>query len=92
MEHAADFAPDEAYDLYTGALNNISRQRQMGGKNLLQEIFDLYGSMVEVYAKGKGKGLVPWHFKNIVSIGARLQRFDWVENFLEEGSKLLAFG
>ncbi len=90
LEHSSDFAPDEANDLYTGALNNISRQRQMAGKDLLQEIFDLYESMVEVYAKEKGKGLVPWHFKNIVSIAARLKRFEWVEEFLTQGPQLLA--
>lgn len=90
IANASDFAPEESYDLYTGALNNISRQRQLGGFNLLNEIFDLYESMVEIYAKDKGKGLIPWHFKNIVSIGSRLKRFEWVDAFLNEGPSLLA--
>ena len=51
LDHAADFSADEAYDLYTGALNNLSRQRQIVGQVLLQEIFTLYQSMVDVYAR-----------------------------------------
>lgn len=90
VTHAADFEATEVYDIYTGALNNFLQQRQVPRRELLENLFELYGSMVEVYAKGKKQGLLPAHFKNIVSVGCQLGRFGEVLGFLEEGGKLIA--
>jgi|GEM_PF-7051291 len=87
--HAMEFSDMETYDLFTGAINNASRQSKLEERVRLQQLFELYQSMVEVYAIGKEKGLSPWHFKNLVYLGGRLKEFAWVEDMLEQGETLL---
>lgn len=87
--HASEFSHTETYDLFTGAINNASRQNTLTETARLQQLFELYQSMVEIYARGKEKGLSPWHFKNIVYLGGRLGAFAWVEEMLLQGETLL---
>ncbi len=89
LQHAARCPMHEALDMYTGTLNNFMRFAQIGRHNLVADIFELYQSMVEAVVKKMGSGLNRSHFKNIVYLGSRLGRFEWVDAFLNEGSAWL---
>lgn len=89
LNHAQHCSAAEAYNIYTGAINNFSRQSPLVGQSVLTDIFDLYKSMVDIYTRKMGNRLVPWHFKSIVYIGSRLGHFEWVQQLLEEGDQLL---
>lgn len=90
IKEAVKLDPTEARDIYTGTLNSFLRRRKITGSGSLEEIFEIYQTMVEVVARGKKWGLNPWHFKNIVYLGSILGEFEWVGNFLEEDLDLLA--
>ncbi len=79
----------EMYDIFTGTINNFSRQKQLDDRDLLERLFHLYEAMIQVYAIGKDGGLVPWHVKNIVFIAARLGKFDWLDEFMDQVPALL---
>ncbi len=78
-----------AGDIYTGTLNNFNRQVQLAGVTMLQEVFELYQSMVAVYARSLGGRLHAAHFKNIVALGLRLGEREWVQAFLGKGAEIL---
>lgn len=82
-------APDTAYDIFTAALNNYYRHHYLKGAALRREIFELYRVMVRDLIFAKEHEIPAEHYKNIVSIGARLQEFDWLNDFIEDATPYL---
>jgi tetratricopeptide (TPR) repeat protein len=79
----------EAHSLYSGTLNNFAQFSRRSGHNMLEPIFELHQSMVEMlYGSGKHR-IDRSNFKNIVHVGARLGQFDWVANFIERAGDWL---
>ena len=89
LTEAEKLDPMGARDIYTGTINAFLQRRRSTGVGTLEEIFELYQSMVEVVARGKKWGLTQWNFKNIVYLGSILGEFEWVEKFLDEDADLL---
>jgi tetratricopeptide (TPR) repeat protein len=85
VTHAASLSHHEAFDIHTGTINNFSRFGQRTKADVLEDVFALYQSLIESVVRPLGRGLNRSHFKNIVMLGARLGKFDWVEAFLKEG-------
>ncbi len=62
--------------------NNKPKQKKAKTTNYLQEAFDLYQKGLEKqvwYTNGK---LSPHHFRNIVKVALKNEKFEWVEHFI----------
>ncbi|MCC6460588.1 MAG: hypothetical protein IT260_08970, partial [Saprospiraceae bacterium] len=85
------FSQEEMAWLYSYALNYCIRQIRHVREEFVAEALQLYEEGVEsgVLLTDNGQ-LSPWHYKNIVKLGLRLQRFAWTEGFIREKNLLLA--
>lgn len=82
QKHGTQFPPDEAYNIYTYALNYCIRKVNKGHQQFLDEYFKLYQYLLReeiIFIDGE---LSPWDFKNITFAALRLGKFDWVEEFI----------
>ena len=82
--HAHTFNIDEAREMYTIAQNYCIKKINKGETKFLKESLSLYRIVLDkgfILEKGY---LSPWHYKNIVVIGLRLNEFDWVEMFINK--------
>lgn len=83
-KYGTQFPPDEAYNIYTYALNYCIGKVNKGHHQFLSEYFKLYQNLLKteiIFIDGE---LSPWDFKNIVFAGLRLGKFTWVENFINQ--------
>lgn len=81
--HNTIFSTYELDDLYSFARNYCIRKINHGQKEFLNELFELYLILLDNELIFQGKYLSQWDYKNLVIIGSRLERFEWVENFME---------
>ena len=81
-EYPKFFAPEELRDLYFLAQNYCTKKINQGHRSYLRDYFNLSKLLLEkdlVYENGY---ILPSSFKNIVTVGLRLEEYDWVENFI----------
>ena len=89
--HARQFSPAEMAWLYSAAINYCIRQIRKMREAYVSEALNLYEQGIESGALLSANGqLSPWHFKNIVKLALRLNRFAWTEQFIREKTALLA--
>jgi len=72
----------EAFDIYTGTINNFHRQQTIRGRAKTSQLFLLYRSFIDSYVFEKGGQLSPAHLKNLVSLGSRLGEWAELERIL----------
>ena len=78
------FPQEELNDMYIFARNYCAKRINSGDIKYLSEIFDLYKTLIEnqiIYINGY---LSQWDYKNIVSVGLRLEEYEWVHRFIED--------
>ncbi len=83
------FSREEATDIYRLAINNCIRRINLGKKEYIGEVFDLYksGLKEEVYLN---EGQMPLRtYSNIIGSGLRLKEFDWVFKFIYDYKEYL---
>lgn len=76
-------------DMYVYARNYCVKKINLGRADYLEELFELYKTLIEkkiIFRKGY---LSQWDYKNIVATGLRLKAFDWVKNFVIDYQKTL---
>jgi hypothetical protein len=81
-EYQSDFSNDELRDLYFLAQNYCTKRINNGKREYLRHYFELSKLLLEkelIYENGY---IIPSSFKNIVTVGLRLEEFDWTENFI----------
>lgn len=83
-EHASHFPRSEAYQMYAYAQNYCIRRINDGNPRFLQELFALYQQLLSTEILLDGGVLAHEHYKNITTVGLRLQQFDWVRDFLAQ--------
>ena len=74
----------ETYQLFTYAQNYCAFRLNEGKVEFLNELFELYQTMIEreiIFEKGR---LSPWDFKNIVVIASRVGQFEWAKSFIDD--------
>lgn len=83
------FTKEEMRDIYLLGVN-------IGIRYINKNIYDLLSETLEIYKNGVEKGYLltngqisRFTFKNAVSIGLRLERHDWVKQFIEQYKDLL---
>lgn len=80
--HITVVEPPQQREIYTFALNYGIRKINLGDASFYKELFELYQYVLQhKYIFDDGK-LPAWDYKNIVTLGLRLQEFNWVERFL----------
>lgn len=89
MQYAEQIPPTEAKEVFTYAQNHCIRQINRGRTGYLEELFFLYQNLLDHKLLLENGALSPWHMKNIVSVALRLEKFDWVEDFLQHYLKLV---
>lgn len=82
--HAAEFTREELVDMYVFAQNHCTNRINSGQTRYLAEIFHLYKKMIELGAIYENGYVRPNVFKNIVTVGIRLEEFNWIESFIQE--------
>lgn len=83
------FSVEEMGFLYIFAINYCLRAIRLGRHEFVPELLDLYERGVAAGFLLDGNQLSPWHFKNMVKLGLRLERFDWTEQFIKNYVPLL---
>lgn len=79
------FGALEQKSLYDYAQNFcVSRINKKGQANFLKEYFKLNEAQLKKGLLLQSGYLLEWHYKNLVTVGLRLQEYDWVQNFIEE--------
>lgn len=88
-EHKGHFTREELVDMYVFAQNYCTNRINSGHSEYLREIFSLYRKMIELDAIYENGYVRPNVFKNIVTVGIRLEEYDWVEKFIENQKEKL---
>ena len=83
---------EEGRDLYQYAQNYCIRKLNRGNTLYLKKLFELYRYLLEngwMYQEGR---ISQWDYKNIVSVGLRLEEGGWTRQFIEENKNRLEPG
>lgn len=78
------FPKDELHDIYQYLQHYCIKQLNKGNTNFLRENFRLYQLQLDKDLLIENEALSEWHYKNIVTVGVRLNETDWVVNFIKE--------
>lgn len=89
-KYSLQFSREEAQEMYDYAQNYCIRKINAGRSDYEQEIFKLYNLQIEKDLIKQNGQLSEWDYKNIITVGCRLEAFDWTLNFLEDNKKYLA--
>lgn len=81
--HGANFDHKEANAMYTYAQNYCVKRINGGARTYLEPYFELGLDMLQKDLLLEDGYLPHWHYKNLITVGTRLQRYEWVETFLD---------
>lgn len=83
QQYPEHFNKYELNEIYIYARNYCVRQINNKNDQYIQELFDLFMILLENEMLFSGTYLLQWDYRNLMQLGNRLKKFDWVENFLE---------
>ncbi len=83
-DHAELFPKPELRILYQYASNYCIKKINSGKSQYYQEVLDLYKVLLEQKIIFQNGFITQWTFKNIITVGIRLEEFEWTENFLRQ--------
>ncbi|MBI2269996.1 MAG: hypothetical protein HYU69_06500 [Bacteroidetes bacterium] len=83
-KHFKEFSKDEARQMFDYAQNYCIKKINNGKQEYVKEIFSIYESLLESEIIFVDKYLSQWDYKNIVSIGVKLEKYDWTKTFIEK--------
>lgn len=69
-------------DIYRFAINYCARKIRKGRNEYLKEALELYIRGIESAVFLEDEYLSPWTFTNVVKLALRLERFDWIAEFI----------
>lgn len=77
-------AKSDAKELFLYAINYCARKMRKGEDRYIEIALDLYVRGIEERILLENGFLSPWTFGNIVKLALRLERFSWIEKFIEQ--------
>lgn len=77
-------------DSYRPAINYCARKMRQGRADYTQEALSLYVTGIEKGYLLENGELSPWTFTNVVKLSLRLQRYEWIESFMQQYAPLLS--
>lgn len=84
-KHIQLFPKSEAYQLFTGAQNYAIAKINSGDKQYYEEYLDLFEQMIQNGLILEKDGTITMNkFRNVVVTAARLNRFEWAQDFIQE--------
>ncbi|MBL7802341.1 MAG: hypothetical protein JNL02_01300 [Saprospiraceae bacterium] len=84
LERQNDFLPAEERRIFLLlAINYCIRRLNTGEPRYIQEAFDLYQVGLETGILLENEHISRFAFKNIAALGLRLERYDWVQGFID---------
>jgi hypothetical protein len=87
--HITRFSQSEQARMYAYAQNYCIQKINQGYAAYFEELFQIYERLLENGVL-LHEGVLPHeHYKNITTVGLRLQKYEWVKSFLECYRKLL---
>jgi hypothetical protein len=78
------FSKDEINFIYSAAMNFCAKKINTGESSYLVEVFELMQTGLDNKLFFENGFLSKFIYKNIVTTGNRLEKFDWVRQFLED--------
>jgi len=88
--HREEILPSIRNDVFSFSLNFCIRKINQGDESYLINAFELYRLLIQsgdLLIKGK---LSPQQYKNLISLGCRVGKLDWVSDFVEQYAGLLS--
>jgi hypothetical protein len=82
IKHAALFPPAELNDMYQYVKNYCVKKLNLGNSNYVRRLFEIYKTMLASKPLMNHDYLSQFEFKNMVSIGLRLNENAWCKNFI----------
>lgn len=82
-EHGGNFNKLEATEMYNFAINYIALKINQGHDDFLLEYFTLYEDLLNKEVIFDNEELPSKHFFNVITIALRLQKYEWVSNFID---------
>lgn len=83
-DHADLFPKPELWTLYKYASNYCIKKINSGKSRYYKEFLDLYKALLERKIIFQNGLITQWTFKNIITVGIRLEEFEWTEKFIEQ--------
>jgi len=83
-KHAIQSPPEEAQALYGQAQNYCILKINSGQGDFMEKLFGIYKIVLENEIILNQGMLSVWDYKNIVTVGSRIGKFDWVEQFIND--------
>ncbi|MCF6237235.1 MAG: hypothetical protein L3J79_00210 [Candidatus Marinimicrobia bacterium] len=83
-KHESFFPKEELESIYNHLQHFCMNKINTGGNHYLEELFKLYQVQLQQDLLIENNYLSEWHYKNIVTVGLRLNELDWVKNFIED--------
>lgn len=83
-------SPDDIGNMYSFATVYCTRQWKKGYMRYLDDILELYEKMLDKKLMHNNNYIMPAHFKNLVIVGLRAKRYDWVDKFITENTHEVA--
>lgn len=83
-QHIGLFPHPEAQALYGQAQNYCILKINSGQGEFMEKLFEIYQTVLEKEIILTKEVLSVWDYKNIVTVGSRIGKYDWVEQFIHQ--------
>lgn len=81
--HSAGIANESLKNIYLFAINYCARKIRQGKEGYISRALQLYLDGIESEILIDNGHLSPWAFTNVVKLALRLQRYHWIEHFIQ---------
>lgn len=88
-EHLNVFPKDDLTTLYDYILNFCIQQINKGNTSFYSEILEVYQFLLANKINFQNGYLQEWDYKNIITVGTRLNELEWTERFIHDYKKNL---
>ena len=80
---------EDQKEIFMHLINYCARKIRRGNEGYVETALELYLIGIQSKVLFIEGFLSPWTFKNIISLGLRLKRYDWVKEFISEYSEAI---
>lgn len=81
-DHPKEIANADLADIYRFAINYCARKIRKGKTQYVEEALQLYITGIASHLFLEDDYLSPWTFTNVVKLALRLERFEWIAEFI----------
>lgn len=84
LQHHEVFTAAESRTIYNYLINFCVKQINSGKTAYYQKLLLIYKALIDKQILLLNEQLSPWTYTNIITVGIRLQEWEWTEHFLEQ--------